>query len=423
MQTAALIWNELLARYQLRPGHPLNPRRLELTISLMEAYGLFPVGRGLVTANGGRADADDGTPVGESARTGSAVTPATVLASPRPATEAELLRAHSPEYVAAVRRLSEPGASPASGLSYGLGTEDTPIVEGMHDIAALVVGGTLVAAELVMNGVARRAFNPAGGLHHAHHGAASGFCVYNDLAVAIRWIQQEFGARVMYIDYDAHHGDGVQGIFYNDPDVLTVSFHESGIYLFPATGYVNEMGAGDGYGYSVNVPLEAGTEDDSWRAAFTTLVPELAAAFRPDVIVLQNGCDGHALDPLAHLRATTGLFEEFVKLVCQVADTCCQGRIIATGGGGYAIYEVVPRAWTLVWAALAGLDAPDAIPERWLEKARQESGTRIPAVLRDPAGAYGHSPNKASIDRINDLTVRAVRAQVMPILTGWGLGF
>src|SRR5690606_29746004 len=146
-------------------------------------------------------------------------------------------------------------------------------------MAAMVGGATLAAAGAVMGGRGGRAFSPAGGLHHAFHARASGFCVYNDLAVAIRWIQREFGARVMYIDYDAHHGDGVQSIFYEDPEVLTVSFHESGAYLFPGTGFIDELGAGDGYGYSVNVPLDAHTEDDSWRAAFSTLVPKLADAF------------------------------------------------------------------------------------------------------------------------------------------------
>src|SRR5690606_22689521 len=279
--------------------------------------------------------------------------------APRLATDTELLAVHAPEYVAAVKRLSERGANEVDGLGWGLGTPDTPVVEGMHEMAAMVAGATLVAAEAVMSGRVRRAFSPAGGLHHAFRARASGFCVYNDLAVAIRWIQREFGARVMYIDYDAHHGDGVQQIFYQDPEVLTVSFHESGAYLFPGSGFIDELGAGEGYGCSVNVPLGAHADADAGRAAFATRVPLLGDALRPDVIVLQTGCDGHVLDPLTHLRATTQLFEDLVRVVCDVADRHCNGRIVATGGGGYAIHAVVPRAWTLVWGALCGEPAPD----------------------------------------------------------------
>lgn len=392
MADTALIWDDVLANYSFGDSHPLNPRRLELTVELIREMGL----------------------VGDAARP---------ILAPRPATDAELLAVHSPEYVEAVKRLSEPGADEREGLRWGLGTQDTPVVPGMHEAASMVAGATLVAAEAVMTGRVRRAFSPAGGLHHAGRARASGFCIYNDLAVAIRWIQREFGARVLYIDYDAHHGDGVQEIFYEDPEVLTVSFHESGVYLFPGTGFIDELGAGDGYGYAVNVPLDAHTEDDSWREAFTTLIPLLADAFRPDVIVLQNGCDGHVLDPLTHLRATTGLFEDLVRVVCDVADRHCDGRIVATGGGGYAVHEVVPRAWTLVWATLCGTPAPDTIPERFLQKVRRESGVDVPGTLRDPRDAFPPWPRRREVEATNAQTVNSVRRRVLPLLTGWGLAF
>jgi len=388
----ALIWDDSLAAYRFRPGHPLNPRRLELTVELIRRLGLA---------------GDEDRPI----------------VAPRAATEEELLLVHTPEYVDAVRRLSAPGTDRTMAAAFGLGTEDTPVVEGMHEAGLCVVGATLTAAELVMTGRVRRAFAPSGGLHHAMPARASGFCVYNDLAVAIRWIQKRYGARVLYIDYDAHHGDGVQGVFYGDPEVLTVSFHESGRYLFPGTGFVDELGEGDGYGYSVNVPLDAGTEDGSWLAAFTDLVPALADAFRPDVIVLQNGCDGHVLDPLADLRATTGLFEALVGVVSDVADRHCGGRIVATGGGGYAVYAVVPRAWTLVWGALCGDAPPDAIPEDWLEAVRAESGEAVPSTLRDPPGAYAAWQGRAGVEANNARTVQEVRRKVLPLLSGWGLEF
>ncbi|HSL70865.1 MAG TPA: hypothetical protein VK864_11530, partial [Longimicrobiales bacterium] len=284
-------------------------------------------------------------------------------------------------------------------------------------------GATLRAAEAVMSGTVTRAFSIAGGLHHARRSEAAGFCIYSDLAVAIEWIKRIHGARVMYIDYDAHHGDGVQQIFYEEPDVLTVSFHESGTYLFPGTGFVDELGAGDGYGYSVNVPLDAHTEDDSFRQCFIELVPALADAFRPDVIVLQNGCDSHVLDPLTHLRCTTRLYEDLVRIVCDLADQYCNGRIVATGGGGYAIYAVVPRAWTLVWAGLRGIAVRDEIPEEWLRAVSLESGSALPATLRDPPNGFPASPRRASITETNDKTMRAVRHRALPLLTGWGLAF
>jgi acetoin utilization protein AcuC len=387
----ALVWADELARYRFRPGHPLDPRRLELTVSLIRAMGLAGAGDRPIVA-------------------------------PRDATDDELGTVHHGDYIAAVRRVS---ADPRARVhpAFGLGTEDVPIVHGMHEMARAVVGATLTAAELVASGHATRALSIAGGLHHAHARAASGFCVYNDLAVAIRWLRQTQGWRVLYIDYDAHHGDGVQNIFYRDPDVLTVSLHESGLYLFPASGFIDEIGEGDGYGYSANVPLEAQTEDGSFLAAFDALVPELAAAFAPDVIVLQTGCDAHALDPLTHLRCTTRLFEELVSRVVELAERHCGGRIVATGGGGYAIHAVVPRAWALTWATLCGSNPPDSIPEDWRAAVRAESVTEIPATLRDPPGYIPPSPRRAEIERTNDLTVRALKRRLLPLVTGWGLGF
>lgn len=387
----ALIWSDALARYRFVRGHPLNPRRLELTVSLIRSLGLI----------GGEQ-----RPV----------------LPPREASDEELLLVHDQEYITAVMRASRPGARTDAGLvHYGLGTGDVPIVEGMHAMGRGIVGSTLAAAAAVMGGRATRALSLAGGLHHAMRDRASGFCVYNDLAVAIRWMQREYGARIMYIDYDAHHGDGVQAVFYDDPGVLTVSYHESGLYLFPATGFVEELGEGDGYGFSVNVPLDARTGDASFHDAFASLVPDLADAFRPDVIVLQTGCDAHTWDPLTHLRCTTPLFEKLVKLVCQIADAHCEGRIVASGGGGYAIHSVVPRAWTLTWATLAGVSAPDGIPAAWLDEAEREAGVQLPGALRDPPGTAATEP--AHVAARNDRTVRSARRKVLQHLTGWGLGF
>ena len=347
------------------------------------------------------------------------------ILKPRAATDEELARVHAQDYIDAVKVASEdPSASSSSSfLKYGLGTDDVPIISGMHEVAALIAGSTLVAAEAVMSGTVTRAFSIAGGLHHARKAEAAGFCVYSDLALAIDYLKRFHGSRVMYIDYDAHHGDGVQQIFYDDPDVLKVSYHESGTYLFPGTGFIDELGSGDGYGYSINVPLDAHTEDRSFIDCFRQLVPDLAEAFRPDVIVLQNGCDSHVLDPLTHLRCTTNLFPEVVQTVCEVADRYCGGRIIAAGGGGYAIHTVVPRAWTLVWSTLRGIAPPERIPDDWLRALRIESGKEVPLTLRDDPDAFPASPRRAAIAETNDKTTRAVRQRALPLLTGWGLAF
>jgi acetoin utilization protein AcuC len=383
MVSTALIWDPAFMAYRFNPDHPFNPRRLALAISLMEEMGLLRD---------------------------------TAILPPRPASDEELLAVHTPEYVAAVKRLSEPGAPRRDATRWGLGTDDNPIFEGMHDATALVVGGTLRAAELVMSGEATRALNIAGGLHHAHAAQASGFCVYSDLAVAIQWMRQAHGARVMYIDYDAHHGDGVQGIFYHDADVLTVSLHESGRFLFPGTGFTDELGEGPGYGFSLNVPLEPFTEDDSWIAIQRELLPEVAEAFRPDVIVLQNGCDGHVRDPLTHLRATTRLYEDTPLLVREIADRFCEGRLVATGGGGYDIWNVVPRAWTLVWAALSQQEAPDQIPLAWVERWRAEAPAPLPTRLRDEEDAFTPVLRRAEIESVNRRMLQELRQQAFPLL-------
>ena len=385
----ALVWSDELAGYRFRPGHPLDPRRLELTVSLIRAMGLV----------------DDG-----------------MVVPPDPATDDDLLTVHDPAYIEAVRTVS---ADPRARVDarYGLGTQDVPIVPRMHEMSRAVVGSTMTAARLVASGRATRAFGVAGGLHHAHAGAASGFCVYNDLAVAIHTLVHEHGMRVLYIDYDAHHGDGVQDIFYEDPDVLTVSLHESGLYLFPATGFIDELGEGDGHGFCANVPLEAQTEDASFLAAFDAVVPELAAAYHPDILVVQAGCDTHAHDPLTHFRCTTRLAEALMQRVVAVAEEHCAGRVVATGGGGYAIRTVVPRAWTLAWAALLGRDAPDEMPEAWVAEVQQESVPRVPDRLRDPDGYIEPSARREEVERANELTVKSLKRRLMPLVTGWGLGF
>ena len=387
----ALIWTDELTGYRFPPGHPLDPHRLELSMGLIRRMGL--------------AGGED-LPVIE----------------PRDALEEEVRAVHRPEYVDAVRRVSDDPSAPVDP-AFGLGTRDVPVVPAMHQMARRIAGSTLSAAERVASGQSTRAFSIAGGLHHAHADRASGFCVYNDLAVAIEWLRREVGWRVMYIDYDAHHGDGVQSIFYENPEVLTVSLHESGAFLFPGTGFPEEVGNGDGYGFSANLPLHSDTGDDSFLESFDLVVPDLARMFDPDVIVLQCGCDAHLLDPLTHLRCSTRLFERLVRRVVDLAERHCEGRVVATGGGGYAIHQVVPRAWALTWAALSGQDAPDVLPTDWLKEASAEAEAELPTTLRDSAEAVPAGPGGDEARRSNAGTAQSLRRRVFPLLTGWGLGF
>lgn len=392
MTPAAIIWDDALATYRFTPEHPLNPRRLELTLSLITELGLL--------AGPGRQ-----------------------VVAPRDATEDELAAVHDVAFIDTVKRASIGAAPPASLQSFGLGSADVPVVPGMHEAASRICGATLRAAELVMDGTVTRAFSIGGGLHHARRAEAAGFCVYNDLAVAIRWMQQRHNARVLCIDIDAHHGDGTQAIFYDDPDVLTLSIHESGAFLYPGTGFIDELGEGDGYGFSVNVPLDPHSDDPSLLHAVGVLVPKLAEAFQPDVIVLQAGCDAHLLDPLTHLRCSTGVYADVMQVITDTADRWCDGRIVATGGGGYAVHQVVPRAWTLVWAALCGTDPGDVVPEAWLRAAESDAGGPLPRTLRDAPNAWERTSLAVEAEATNRRTVDTVRRQALPLVTGWGLGF
>lgn len=268
-------------------------------------------------------------------------------------------------------------------LEYGIGTGDTPIFNGMHEGTMAVVGATLEAARLVSGGTYQRALNLSGGLHHASRDKGSGFCVYNDLSVAIHHLQTQ-GLRVAYIDVDAHHGDGVQWIHYDDPNVLTISLHETGRYLFPGTGFTFEMGRGDGLGYSLNVPLEPFTENASFQEALERVLEPALSWFKPDVIVLQAGADAHQFDPLADLALTVPGFERIFALVSSLADAHAGGRIVATGGGGYATWTAVPRVWGALYAALEGKTLPADVPRGWLEQWQSHTHEPLPDTMIDP---------------------------------------
>jgi acetoin utilization protein AcuC len=373
---AGLILCPQAGGYDHGPQHPLRPERVLLTWELIEAYGLdrHPNVRRL----GCRQAADE-----------------------------EIALVHTPEFIDATRRAGTGEAGDWSRFGYGPG--DNPVFEGMHQAAAIVCGASIEAARAVLDGSTAHAFNAAGGLHHAMPARASGFCVYDDPAVAIAWMLRRGVGRIAYIDVDVHHGDGPQAIFYDEPRVLTISLHESGDYLFPGTGFVEESGTGAAEGTKVNVPLDPGTGDAGWLRAFGAVVPPLVRSFHPEVIVTQLGCDTHHTDPLAHLRLTTVAYREAYESLHELAHDAAGGRWVATGGGGYQWATVAPRAWTLAFAEMAGAVPADDLPEPWVEGLQERLAAPVPTTLSEEPLPQG--PGDAEAERVIEL----VRRRIFPL--------
>lgn len=370
---SVFVYSDQLLKYRFSHDHPFNQTRVKLTYDLLKSLNSLD-------------DSD--------------------IIPPRIASDEELELVHDPRFIEAVKLAGEGKLSEEIGHNYGIGTEDTPIFPGMHEASALLVGATLSAVDHVMTGKSKHALSLGGGLHHGFRGKASGFCVYNDSAVAIRYMQKKYNVRVLYVDTDAHHGDGVQWTFYDDPEVCTLSIHETGRYLFPGTGNVTERGSGKGYGYSFNIPLDAFTEDDSWIHAYTTAFTEVTEFFKPDVIFTQNGADSHYYDPLTHLSATMKIYREIPKLAHRLAHQYCDGRWIAVGGGGYDIWRVVPRAWSLIWLEmLEKSDISGALPVDWINKWQPKAKLPLPMYWDDESTIYPPIPRKAEIEEKNALTV------------------
>jgi len=341
----ALIYSDEWRHFDYGPEHPLRMERLGLTRKLMEAYGLTELPRAKVLV-------------------------------PEPADLDAIARFHSRDYIEVLRGVSAGDYVPHAAR-YGLGPGDNPIFPGLWEAAQLAAGGSLLAARMVAEGEADRAFHFAGGLHHAMPDRASGFCYVNDAVLAVMRLRER-GWRVAYVDIDAHHGDGVQFAFYRDPNVLTISTHERGDRLFPGTGFVAEMGEGDGVGYSVNLPLQPFTDDAVYQPAFDAVVPPLLQAFKPDVMVLQLGIDSHRTDPLTHLSLTVQGFAAVVKRLLRLAP-----RVVALGGGGYDLPNVA-RAWTSAWAAMNEVTLPEGLPVE-CQKDMKRLGLQVLSLCDPPA--------------------------------------
>jgi acetoin utilization protein AcuC len=371
------VWDDDLAEYDFGPGHPLAPVRVQLTIALARALGVFDH-------------------------------PNVAVVEPDAIDDELLLTVHDERYLDAVR-------AERPDIRFGLGTADVPVFAGMHKASRRVAGATVAAARAVFEGSALHGVNIAGGLHHAMPAAASGFCVYNDPAIAIRWLLDHGVERVAYVDTDVHHGDGVQEIFYDDARVLTISLHQNGRTLFPGTGFPEDTGRPHAEGYAVNVALPPGTTDAGWLRAFHAIVPPLVREFAPTILFSQHGCDSHRLDPLAQLALSVDGQRAAAAAVHALAHEVCGGRWVATGGGGYALAEVVPRTWTHLLAEAAGypIEPTTPTPKEWQDLVVARTGEQPPLTMTDDepatyAGfAAGHDPANP-VDRSIAATMRAV---------------
>ncbi|MFV0128449.1 acetoin utilization protein AcuC [Streptomyces sp. HMX112] len=377
-----LMWDDAVTGYDFGPGHPMDPVRLALTMGLVRAYGLDR---------------------------------AVDVVAAKPAGDSTLRLVHREDYVAAVRAAS---ADPRTAdQAYGLGTMDDPAFAGMHQAAALIAGQSVGAAEAVWRGEAAHAVNFAGGLHHAMPASAAGFCIYNDAALAIARLLELGAERVMYVDVDVHHGDGVQAAFWEDPRVLTVSLHEHPRTLFPGTGWPEETGAaGEAEGGAVNVALPAGTGDAGWLRAFHAVVPELVADFRPQVLVTQHGADTHFEDPLAHLAVSLDA-QRAVQAACHdLAHQYVDGdRWVALGGGGYAVVDVVPRSWTHLVGIAAGtpVEPTSVVPSSWRDEVYARTRQLAPGRMTDgrwPVSWRGWDEGYDPADRLDQAVLAARRA-------------
>lgn len=325
----ALIYSPLFDNFNYGDNHPFKMQRSRLAYDLMDAYGLLAL-------------------------------PNMRISDCQPASDELVLSFHDSEYVARLKEFSS-SEEPRADFRFGLGDADCPVFNGLYDYAALGVGATFEAARLVDEGGFDIAFNMNGGWHHAHHAGASGFSYLNDAVVAINWLVAR-GRRVIYLDIDAHHGDGVQEAYYGTDQVLTISLHESGIYFYPGTGFEDEIGVGQGKGYSVNVPLLAHTDDAIYLKAFDEVAYPLIAAYNPDIIVTQIGADTFRTDPLTNLEITTHCY-------CEVLSKIRRLKIpwVALGGGGYDLVNTA-RAWTLAWAIMNNVELNPRLPPAFIDK-------------------------------------------------------
>jgi len=371
-----VIYNNKYNLYNLGPGHPFDPVRVEMVLDLFKELGI-----------------------------------SIDITTPGPATVEDISEIHDSEYVKAIEAISA-GKYSDDPEKYGLGTADNPIVKGMAEGARYQCGGTLSGAKLILRDKTKKVLQLGGGFHHAHKNFASGFCIYNDLALAINEFTKA-GLHVAYIDIDVHHGDGVQEIFYSDDKVMTISLHESGEYLFPGTGWMHELGKGTGRSLKVNVPLEPFTEGESYLEVIDGIVEPALKWFKPDIMILQAGADAHFSDPLADLNLTTYDFEKIFRKMINLANNNCNGKMLITLGGGYSI-NATPRIWTLLYSTLINKEIHGKLPQNWILKWEKKLNKKLPGFLHDVLPAFDKIPRKNEIENHNRDTVRRLNDLVSP---------
>jgi acetoin utilization protein AcuC len=381
---AAVVFEPSLTEYDFGPAHPMSPVRVDLTMRLAEELGVV----------GGR-----------------------LQRVPAPVASDDLIaRVHDDALIEAVIRAGK--APDTYDEVRGLGTDDNPVFPDMHHATAHIVGASVEAFRRVWSGDLLHAVNITGGLHHAMRDRASGFCIYNDVAVGIQHLLDQGAERVAYVDVDVHHGDGVERIFWDDPRVLTISLHETGQMLFPGTGFPRDLGGPEALGSAVNVALPPGTGDGGWLRAFHAVVPPLVREFRPEVLVTQHGCDSHIDDPLAHLMLTIDGQRAAYLALHDLAHEVAGGRWVATGGGGYALVEVVPRAWTHLLAIVGGapLDPLTDTPDAWRDHVRTALGRVAPYRMTDGrTPAYRDWTEGYDPDAWLDRAIHATRMEAFPL--------
>jgi acetoin utilization protein AcuC len=384
-ESVAVVWNDLLRKYDFGPNHPLSPIRVQLAMRLIEDFGLLDHPNVTII---------DETPI---------------------LSDAVLERVHTKDLIAAVKRASVDDTY--DDAEHGLGTADTPVFPGMHDAAARICGASLVAAEAILTGQVEHAVNLSGGLHHSMPDRAAGFCVYNDASVAIQWLLDQGVEKIAYIDVDVHHGDGVQMAFWDEPRVMTMSIHESPASLFPGTGWATEIGGPRALGSAVNLPLPAGTGDQGWLRGLHAVFPPLLGAFKPDFIVSQHGCDGHFEDPLASMALSIDGLRMAAEGIHRWAHKHADGNWLALGGGGYEWVDVVPRAWTNVAAEAIGHPIAPAteLPVTFRDYVSERMGRLPPFRMTDGYEPWpkpwdmGYDPS----DPV-DAAINATRSSVFP---------
>lgn len=371
-----IIYHPAYSKYNLGEGHPFDPLRIQLALDLLSELNLLK----------------------------ETIKPEAVPAE-------RFYEIHSRNYVDDVERLSA-GDNNVDAEVYGLGTLDNPIVPGMAEAARLQAGGTLLGAKLLLQGKTDKVLQMGGGFHHAHTSLASGFCIYNDIALAVKELTKK-GWHVVYLDLDVHHGDGVQEIFYSDENVMTISFHESGEYLFPGSGWAYELGKGMGRSLKLNIPLEPFTEGESYIEVMNKVLKPALGWFKPDALIVQAGADAHYTDPLADLMLTTHDYRKIYKRVIELADEKCKGKVLFTLGGGYSITAAF-RIWTILYLTLFNKEFSGELPEAWRKKWSERIGKEIPETLDDLLPAYDPIPRKTEIEKHNKETARRLLDAVVP---------